>query len=124
MFERILLGVGRRMVPVPDWLFRPMVKRDAKKLAKRPDLGPDEPISVERARRAARSWQASKACESEKTQTLPCACASVRTWSSSCRQMRRFKLGRCGVMLDMRNVSDIAVSLRLNAAAGAMCPRS
>ena len=42
MFERILLGVGRRMVPVPDWLFRPMVKRDAKKLAKRPDLGPDE----------------------------------------------------------------------------------
>ena len=42
MFERILLGVGRRMVPVPECLFRPMVQRDAKKLAKRPALGPDE----------------------------------------------------------------------------------
>jgi len=42
MFERILLGVGRRMVPVPEWLFRLMVKRDAKKLAKRPALEPDE----------------------------------------------------------------------------------
>jgi len=42
MFERVLLGVGRRMVPVPEWLFRPMVKRDANKLARRPDLRPDE----------------------------------------------------------------------------------
>ena len=42
MFERILLGVGQRMVPVPEWLFRPMVKRDAKKLAKRPELEPDQ----------------------------------------------------------------------------------
>jgi hypothetical protein len=30
------------MVPVPEWLFRPMVNRDAKKLAKRPVLEPDE----------------------------------------------------------------------------------
>ena len=42
MFERVLLGVGRRMVPVPEWLFRPMVKRDTKKLTKRPDLEPDQ----------------------------------------------------------------------------------
>ena len=42
MFERVLLGVGRRMVPVPEWLFRPMVKRDAKKLSKRPALDPDQ----------------------------------------------------------------------------------
>jgi hypothetical protein len=42
MFERVLLGVGRRMVPVPEWLFQPMVKRDTKKLAKRPDLEPDQ----------------------------------------------------------------------------------
>ena len=42
MFERILLGVGQRMVPVPEFLFRPMVNRDAKKLARRPDLRPDE----------------------------------------------------------------------------------
>ena len=42
MFERILLGLGRRMVPVPEWLFRPMVNRDANKLAKRPPLEPDE----------------------------------------------------------------------------------
>jgi hypothetical protein len=42
MFERILLGVGRRMVPVPEVLFRPMVQRDANKLAKRPALEPDE----------------------------------------------------------------------------------
>ena len=42
MFERVLLGVGRRMVPVPEWLFRPMVQRDANKLAQRPDLKPDE----------------------------------------------------------------------------------
>jgi hypothetical protein len=42
VFEKILLGVGRRMVPVPECLFRPMVKRDANKLAKRPALEPDE----------------------------------------------------------------------------------
>jgi len=30
------------MVPVPEWLFRPMVERNAKKIAKRPALGPDE----------------------------------------------------------------------------------
>ena len=42
MFERILLGVGRRMVPVPECLFRPMVQRDTKKLSKRPVLEPDE----------------------------------------------------------------------------------
>ena len=42
MFERILLGLGKRMVPVPEWLFRPMVQRDAGKLAKRSSLEPDE----------------------------------------------------------------------------------
>lgn len=42
MFEKILLGVGRRMVPVPEFLFRPMVNRDARKLAKRQDIEPDE----------------------------------------------------------------------------------
>jgi hypothetical protein len=42
VFERILLGVGRRMVPVPECLFRKMVKRDAGRLAKRPALEPDE----------------------------------------------------------------------------------
>jgi len=42
MFERVLLGVGRRMVPVPEIVFRPMVRRDANKLAKRPPLEPDE----------------------------------------------------------------------------------
>jgi hypothetical protein len=42
VFERILLGVGRRMVPVPECLFRPMVRRDAGKLARRPALEPDQ----------------------------------------------------------------------------------
>ena len=42
MFERILLGVGQRMVPVPEWLFRSMVGRDARRLARRPALKPDE----------------------------------------------------------------------------------
>jgi hypothetical protein len=42
VFERILLGVGQRMVPVPEWLFQPMVNRDTKKLAKRPDLEPNQ----------------------------------------------------------------------------------
>ena len=41
MSERILLGVGRRMVPVPEWLFRRLVQRDTKKLAQRRPLGPD-----------------------------------------------------------------------------------
>jgi hypothetical protein len=42
MFERILLGVGRRMVPVHELLFRPLVRRDANKLASRRDLETDE----------------------------------------------------------------------------------
>ena len=42
MFERVLLGVGRRMVPVPEFIFRPMVQRDANKLARRPALEPDQ----------------------------------------------------------------------------------
>ena len=42
MFERVLLGVGRHMIPVPEWLFRPMVNRDANKLAKRSALEPDQ----------------------------------------------------------------------------------
>ena len=42
MFERVLLGVGRRMVPVPEFLFRPMIRRDVNKLARRPPLEPDE----------------------------------------------------------------------------------
>jgi len=42
VFERILLGVGQRMVPVPNFVFRTMVQRDAKKLAKRSTLEPDE----------------------------------------------------------------------------------
>ena len=42
MFERVLLGVGRRMIPVPEFIFRPMVKRDTKRLAGRPELEPDQ----------------------------------------------------------------------------------
>jgi hypothetical protein len=42
MFERVLLGVGRRMIPVPEIVFRPMVQRDAAKLARRPALEPDQ----------------------------------------------------------------------------------
>jgi hypothetical protein len=30
------------MLPVPEWLLRPMVERDARRLAKGPDLDPDE----------------------------------------------------------------------------------
>jgi len=30
------------MIPVPEWLFRPMVQRDARKLARRPALEPDQ----------------------------------------------------------------------------------
>jgi hypothetical protein len=42
VFERILLGVGRRMIPVPEWLFERMVRRDARKLGRRPPLEPDQ----------------------------------------------------------------------------------
>ena len=42
MFERVLLGVGRRMVPVPEWIFQPMIRRDIRKMAKRPPLEPDQ----------------------------------------------------------------------------------
>lgn len=42
MSERILLGVGRRMVPVPEWLFRTMARREEKRIAKRPPLGADQ----------------------------------------------------------------------------------
>lgn len=42
MFERILLGIGQRMVPVPEVLFKPMVRRDARKLAGRQILEPDQ----------------------------------------------------------------------------------
>jgi hypothetical protein len=42
MFERILLGVGRRMVPVPMFLFRTMARRDTRKLARNSELEPDE----------------------------------------------------------------------------------
>lgn len=42
MFERVLLGVGKRMVPVPEWVFLPMINRDIRKMAKRPPLEPDQ----------------------------------------------------------------------------------
>jgi len=42
VFQRILLGVGRRMLPVPEFLFRRLVQRDAGKLAKRPALTTDQ----------------------------------------------------------------------------------
>ena len=42
MFESVLLGVGRRMLPVPEMLFRPMVRRDVEKMARRPALEPDQ----------------------------------------------------------------------------------
>ena len=42
MFDRVLLGVGRRMFPVPEFVFRPMVQRDTKRLASRPELEPDQ----------------------------------------------------------------------------------
>ena len=42
MFQRILLGVRRRMVPVPEFLFQKMVGRDVGKMARRPGLEPDE----------------------------------------------------------------------------------
>jgi hypothetical protein len=42
MFERVYLGVGKRLVPVPEFVFRPMVKSDTRKLAARPGLDPDQ----------------------------------------------------------------------------------
>lgn len=42
MFERIQLGVGQRMLPVPEWLFRKMVQRDVRRIAKRTPLEPDQ----------------------------------------------------------------------------------
>jgi hypothetical protein len=42
MFRRVLLGVGRHMVPVPEFLFRKGVQRDAGKLARRRELEPAE----------------------------------------------------------------------------------
>jgi hypothetical protein len=42
MFERVLLGVGKRMIPLPEFIFRPMVQRDSGKLARRPGLEPDQ----------------------------------------------------------------------------------
>jgi len=42
MFEKVYLGVGKRMVPVPEFIFRPMVKRDTKKIAARPALEPNQ----------------------------------------------------------------------------------
>ena len=42
MSGRILLGMGRRMVPVPEWLVRTMARRDEKRIANRRPLGPDQ----------------------------------------------------------------------------------
>jgi hypothetical protein len=42
MFETVHLGVGKRMIPVPELIFRPMVRRDTRKLAGRPGLEPDQ----------------------------------------------------------------------------------
>jgi len=42
VFERVLLGVGKRMVPVPERLFRILVRRDAAKLGRRPPIGTDQ----------------------------------------------------------------------------------
>jgi hypothetical protein len=42
MFEKVYLGIGKRMVPVPEFIFRPMVKRDTKRIASRPTLEPDQ----------------------------------------------------------------------------------
>ena len=42
MFETVLLGIGKRMIPVPEAIFRSMLKRDVKKLASRPALEPDQ----------------------------------------------------------------------------------
>jgi hypothetical protein len=42
MFERILLGVGRRMVPLPEWLLGVMARRGARSLARGAALEADE----------------------------------------------------------------------------------
>ena len=42
MSERVLVGVGRRMVPVPEWLIRTMARRDEKRIARRRPLGTDQ----------------------------------------------------------------------------------
>jgi len=42
MFKRVLLGVGRRLVPVPELVFAPLVRRDARRLARRKGLEPDQ----------------------------------------------------------------------------------
>jgi hypothetical protein len=42
MFERVMLGLGRRMIPLPETVFRAGVRWDAAKLDRRPDLAPDE----------------------------------------------------------------------------------
>jgi hypothetical protein len=42
MFDSIYLGIGKRLVPVPEFIFRPMVRRDAQKIASRPALEPDQ----------------------------------------------------------------------------------
>ena len=42
MFEKVLVGVGKRMIPVPEFIFRPMVQRDVRKLDSRPELEPDQ----------------------------------------------------------------------------------
>lgn len=42
MFERILLGMGRRMLPVPEWVFRKMVGRYAKRIARKELLDRDQ----------------------------------------------------------------------------------
>jgi hypothetical protein len=42
VFETVHLGVGKRLVPVPEFIFRTMLKRDVKKLAGRPALEPDQ----------------------------------------------------------------------------------
>ena len=42
MFETVLVGVAKRMIPVPEFIFRPMVQRDTARLANRPELEPDQ----------------------------------------------------------------------------------
>lgn len=42
MSERVLLGFGRRMVSVPEWMLRRMAQRDEKRIANRRPLGPNQ----------------------------------------------------------------------------------
>jgi hypothetical protein len=42
VFGTLNPGVGKRLVPVPEFIFRSMLKRDVKKLAGRPALEPDQ----------------------------------------------------------------------------------